>query len=83
MRPHAVRSVLRRRLSAHHATRCARSLLCALSLQTFIGHLPFRAQLGEYVTSTDELVAECRGCCSQEAAGAAGVYASATLDICR
>lgn len=42
-----------------------------------------RAQLGEFVDATDTLVAECRSCCSEEVAGTSGVYASATLDICK
>ena len=41
-------------------------------------------KLGEYVgDASDALVAECRQCCTEEAAGASGVYASATLDICK
>jgi hypothetical protein len=40
-------------------------------------------KLGEFVDASDSLVAECRGCCTEEVAGASGKYASAVLDICK
>ena len=40
-------------------------------------------KLGEFVGAEDALVAECRGCCTEEVAGASGTYAQATLDICK
>ena len=41
-------------------------------------------KLGEYVANaSDPLLAECKQCCTEEAAGASGQYNSATLDICR
>ena len=40
-------------------------------------------KLGEFVSSDDSLVAECRGCCTEEVSGHSGTYAQATLDICK
>ena len=41
-------------------------------------------KLAEYVgNASDPLLAECRQCCTEEAAGASGQYSSATLDICK
>ena len=40
-------------------------------------------KLGEAVGTSDVLVEECMGCCTEDVSGSSGTYAKATLDICR
>ena len=39
-------------------------------------------KLGEFVSSDDALVGECRSCCTADVSSGSS-YASATLDVCR